>query len=161
MPDLESLLDRLILGRVEFVIVGGFAAFAHGATLYTEDIDICCRFSADNLMRLQGALRDLHPGHRMTPSRVPLRLTADECRGLKDLYLDTDYGQLDCIGFVTGVGDYQAVEKESVEIQLPGGPCRILKIDALIRAKEALGRPRDVEAVLQLKAIRERLARKG
>jgi hypothetical protein len=34
-------------------------------------------------------------------------------------------------------------------------PCHLLSLDALIRAKEALGRPRDQQAVLQLKAIRE------
>jgi hypothetical protein len=34
--------------------------------------------------------------------------------------------------------------------------CRVLGLDALIRAKEAAGRPRDQETVVQLKAIRER-----
>ncbi len=159
MPDLDSLLKRLIEHKLEFVVIGGFAAFAHGFTLPSEDIDVCFPFSPENLMRLQKALADLHPVHRMTPSRVPLKLTPEECRGLKNLYLDTDYGQLDCISEVTGVGGFDGVKKESVTIRLAKGTCRILGIDALIRAKEALGRPRDKEAVLQLKAIRE--ARRG
>ena len=35
MPELESLLDRLIQGRVQFSVVGGFAAVAHGVTCIT------------------------------------------------------------------------------------------------------------------------------
>ena len=45
MPDFESLLNRLIQSNVEFVIVGGFAAVAHGVSLPTQDIDVCCRFT--------------------------------------------------------------------------------------------------------------------
>jgi len=33
MNDLESLLKRLVDHRVEFVIVGGYAAVAHGVSL--------------------------------------------------------------------------------------------------------------------------------
>ena len=156
MADLESLLERLIRHRVEFVVIGGFAAVAHGVSLLTRDIDICCRFAADNLMRLQTALADLHPVHRMTPVRLPLELTPRKCRGLKNLYLDTDLGQLDCLGSVLGVGAYDEVTEQSVEINLPGGRCRVLNIDALIAAKHAMGRPRDREAIFQLRAIKER-----
>ena len=116
----------MIRGRVEFVVVGGFAAVAHGVTLITQDIDVCCRFTPENLMRLQEAIAD------------------------------TDWGQLDCLDEVLGVGSYEEVLAQSVDVPLPAGPCRILGIDALIKAKEAMKRPRDREAVLQLRAIRQR-----
>ena len=38
----------------------------------------------------------------------------------------------------------------------PAERCRVLGLDALIKAKETMGRPRDRAAVEQLKAIRER-----
>jgi|SRR6185503_4385184 len=157
MPELESLIERLIQQQVEFVIVGGFAAVAHGVTLLTQDIDICCRFDAENLLKLQTAIDDLHPVHRMTPQRLPLSLTTADCVGLQNLYLDTDYGQLDCLGIVLGIGDYNEVQKQSVIIDFAGGECRVLSIDGLIKAKEAMGRTRDKQTVLQLKAIKERL----
>ena len=75
MSDLETLLKRLLDQRVEFVIVGGYAVMAHGAPLVTQDVDICCRFNAANLLRLQAAAADLHPVHRMTPQKLPLHLT--------------------------------------------------------------------------------------
>jgi hypothetical protein len=156
VPDLESLLARLIHYHVEFVIVGGFAAIAHGVSLVTQDIDLCCRFTPENLLKLQDAIADVHPVHRLTPQKLPLRLTRENCAGLDNLYIGTDLGVLDCLGNVLGVGDYDDVKEHSVEISLAGGQCRVLDIDSLIKSKEAMNRPRDREAVIQLKAIQER-----
>ena len=102
MADFESLLKRLIQHHVDFVIVGGYAAVAHGISYLTQDIDVCCSFEPANLLRLQQALADLHPVHRMTPQRIPLELTLESCQNLKNLYLDTDLGQLDCLGSISG-----------------------------------------------------------
>ena len=159
MPELESLLERLVQNRVAFAVVGGFAAVAHGVSLLTEDVDVCCRFTPANLLRLQAALKDLHPVHRMTAARLPLILTRQDCARLKNLYLDTDYGQLDCLGEVKGIGDYREVARHSVLVELPFGSCRVLGIDALIRSKEAMDRPRDRAAIVQLRAIKERSRR--
>jgi hypothetical protein len=152
LPDLEGLLERLIRYRVEFVVIGGFAAVAHGVTLVTQDIDICCRLAPDNLMRLQDALADIHPVHRMPPSRPPCASPRD--RPSSTTCTETDWGQLDCLGKCSA-GDYEQA-CASVPVSLPAGPCLILSIEALIRAKEAMGRERDHQAVLQLRAIRER-----
>ncbi len=157
MQDSDLLLKRLIEHKVEFVIVGGFAAVAHGVTLVTQDMDVCCRFSGENLLRLQRALEGLNPVHRITPQRLPLALTLDNCGGLENLYVSTDIGVLDCLGSIAGIGGYEEVLAGSMEIELEVGKCRILTVDALIRAKKAMDRPRDAEAVLQLEAIRERL----
>ncbi len=75
MSDPFNLLRRLAQARVEFVIVGGYAGVVHGCTYVTQDIDVCCVFSPDNLLMLQEALSELHPVHRMTPGRVPFELT--------------------------------------------------------------------------------------
>ena len=75
--DLPNLLQRLVRGGVDFVIVVGYAGVVHGCTLLTQDIDICCAFSGGNLLALREALTDLHPVHRMTPGRQVLELTAE------------------------------------------------------------------------------------
>lgn len=74
MSELESLLHRLIQYRLEFVIVGGFAAMAHGVTLLTQDIDVSMPFNRRSLRSLEEALADLHPVHRLTPARLPFEL---------------------------------------------------------------------------------------
>lgn len=154
MYDLENLLARLTEHKVRFVLVGGFAAVAHGSTLMTHDVDVCCEMSFENLSTLQMSLDDLHPVHRMTPMRLPLEITPAFCKGLKNLYLSTDIGQLDCLGEIAGIGTYLHVLEGSEEIQLPFGTCRVLTLDSLIAAKTAMNRPRDREVLLQLQAIR-------
>ena len=51
--DFFDLLKRLTEADVDFVIVGGFAGVIYGCTDVTQDIDICCDFTADNLLALQ------------------------------------------------------------------------------------------------------------
>ncbi len=153
--DLLDLLERLGAAGVEFVIIGGFAGVVHGCSYVTEDIDICCDFSPANLLALQKALSGLHPVHRMTPQRKKLLLTEKTCRQFKSLYLDTDIGQLDCVGSVEGVGDYRQVKRASEFVEVEDTPVRILKLDWLIKSKKAMNRPRDRQAVLQLEAIKK------
>lgn len=155
MQNLAELTRRLIEGRVEFVLVGGFAALSHGVMRSTRDVDICCRFSETNLMRIQKAFSDLHPVH-FPRTDLPLQLTPEQCGQLKNLYLKTDLGRVDCLGEVLGIGDFNEVVKHSVELELPAGKCRVLDIDALIRAKEAMNRDHDRITVKELKEIKKR-----
>jgi hypothetical protein len=158
MQNLSELTRRLVEAQVEFVLIGGFAAVTHGVTLVTRDVDICCRFSEANLRRIQKAFADVHPVHRSRPD-LPLALTPEQCEGLKNLYLKTDLGIVDCLGEVLGVGDFESALKHSVELELPFGSCRVLDFEALIRAKEAMNRDHDRIAVRQLREIQRRRQR--
>lgn len=150
-----NLLERLVEAGVDFVIIGGFAGVVYGCTYITQDIDICCDFSSDNLLLLQKGLSNLHPVHRQTPKRKILELTRENCGEYKNLYLDTDIGQLDCLSFIDGVGDYQKVKEGSEIIEVEDMQLRVLNLDALIKSKKTMNRPRDKEAVLQLEAIKK------
>jgi predicted nucleotidyltransferase len=153
--DFFNLLERLVEAGVDFVIIGGFAGVVYGCTYITQDIDICCDFSSDNLLLLQKGLSNLHPVHRQTSKRKKLELTQENCGDYKNLYLDTDIGQLDCLSFIDGVGDYRKVKEESKVIEIEDIRLRVLNLDALIKSKKAMNRPRDKEAVLQLEAIKK------
>jgi hypothetical protein len=150
-----NLLERLVNAGVDFVIIGGFAGVVHGCTYVTQDIDICCDFRPATLLALQGAISDLHPVHRMTPKRKRLELTERACGQFKNLYLDTDIGQLDCLSFIEGLGDYDQVKRESELIEVEEIKVRVLSLNALIKSKKLMNRPRDKEAVLQLEAIKK------
>ena len=154
MSSFLSLLERLALGGVDFVLVGGYAGIVHGCTYVTQDIDVCCDFSPANLLALQEALGDLHPVRRMTPGRKPLHLTPENAAEFRNLYLDTDLGRLDCLSHVEGIGGYEQVRQSSDRIEVEGMPFRVLSLDSLIAAKQAMKRPRDREAVRQLQAIK-------
>jgi len=64
---------------------------------------------------------------------------------------------VDCLSEVLGVGDFERVLSQSIRVELPSGSCRILDLDALIRAKEAMNRDHDRITVRQLREIKKRL----
>ena len=153
----KALLSRLKEQKVEFVIIGGVCGVLHGASLVTLDLDICCRFSRENLRRLEAAVKDLRPRHRLTTNKLPLELTDELCVRLKNIYLNTDLGVLDCLGEVAGIGDYEQVLQRSVPHVMSYGEFRMLNLDALIAAKAAVGRQKDLDAIRLLQAIKEKL----
>jgi hypothetical protein len=156
MLQLTEILKRLCDAKIEFSLIGGLASRQYGVTLVTEDVDICARFTPENLRRIENAVKDFHPRHRLTADKLPLALTDELCRSLKNMYLTTDLGILDCLSEVAGVGDFDAVLKKSELISFPFGQCHVLGINALMDAKKAVGRPQDLIAVSQLMAIKER-----
>jgi hypothetical protein len=156
MEPLTEILRRLHDAKVEFSLIGGFASRHYGVSLVTEDVDICARFTPENLRRIESAFKDFHPRHRLTANKLPLELTDELCRSLKNIYLTTDLGILDCLSEVAGVGGFDAVLKKSELNSFPFGHCYVLGIGALIEAKRAVGRPHDLIAVSQLMAIKEK-----
>jgi predicted nucleotidyltransferase len=68
---------------------------------------------------------------------------------------------LDCLGEIKGIGGYAECLRRSEPIEIDGQEVRVLTLDALIEAKRAMGRPRDLHAVLELEAIREYLRSEG
>ena len=62
------------------------------------------------------------------------------------------------LGEVAGVGDYEAVKKESVVDTLYDCDVRILTVEGLIKAKRAAGRVKDLLVLPELEALKELLA---
>lgn len=153
MEHLTKILELLNREHVEYVLVGGLAGVFHGVPLVTRDVDVCMPFTEDNLLRLERALASLHPTHRQTPQRLPFSVADDFPRGLKNVYLRTDLGVLDCLGEILGIGDFTAVLSRSEIVELPIGQCRILSLSGLIDAKAALDRTQDKLALIHLKKI--------
>ncbi len=57
---------------------------------------------------------------------------------------------LDC---VFGIGDYQALARHSIKVPLFGRKYRVISLEDLIKAKEALGREKDLLTAKELRAI--------
>ena len=152
----QALLTRLKDSGLEFVVIGGVCAVYHGAPVATFDLDICCAFGEANVLRIEAAVKDLHPVHRLTANKLPLELTRSAFSSLKNVYLQTDWGKLDCLSEVAGIGNFAAVLHHSVPARFSYGDFRVLSIDALIAAKSAVGREKDLAAVRLLRAIKEK-----
>jgi hypothetical protein len=156
----QALLERLKQHDLDFVVIGGVCCVYYGVPMATLDLDICCRFNESNLKKLEAAVGDLHPFHRLTPQKLPFELTPELCLTLKNLYLQTDLGRLDCLSEVLGIGGYDEVLHNSQSATLSYGEFKFLQIDALVRAKEIAGRDRDLAHLRHLKPIKEKLAKK-
>ena len=153
MTDFRALIGALSEGDVEFVLVGGAAAIAHGATRLTQDVDIVYRHSRENCARLAAALTPFDPYLRGVPRGLPFRLTPDTLNAGLNFTLTTSVGDLDLLGEIPGGGRYEELADESIVLSLFGQSCRCLSLVQLIRAKRAAGRPKDLEALAELEEI--------
>ena len=155
MTDFKALLRVLSEAGVEFILVGGVAATVHGSTRLTVDVDAVYRRDARNIERLVLALTPYHPYLRGAPAGLPFRWDAATIRRGLNFTLSTDIGDLDLLGEITGGGGYEALLADTVGIRVFGIECRCLTLERLIDVKRAAGRPRDLEAIAELEAIRE------
>jgi predicted nucleotidyltransferase len=155
MTDIESLLRTLARNRVEFIIVGGAAATAHGSARLTEDLDIVYRRTPENIAALTSCLAPYKPYLRGAPPGLPFQWDAGTLtRGL-NFTLVTDLGPLDLLGEITGGGRYEDLLPHTISLKLFGVSCRCLGLRRLIEVKRAAGRPRDLEAVAELESLLE------
>ena len=157
----QALLMRLKDNGLEFVVIGGLCVVYHGVPVATFDLDICCPFGEENVWKIESAVKDLNPVHRLTANKLPLAETRSSFKDLKNIYLQTDWGKLDCLSEVTGLGRYDQVLEQSILHSMSFGTFRMLNLDALIAAKAAAGRPKDLDAVRLLQAVKERKAQRN
>lgn len=155
MTDLKPLLTKLRDADVEFVLVGGVAATAHGSARLTQDVDIVYARTPQNIARLVDTLKPYAPYLRGAPPGLPFRWDAETIERGLNFTLTTKLGSLDLLGEITGGGTYHDLLPESIEIKVFGVTCRCLDLDPLIRVKRAAGRPKDLEVIAELEAIRE------
>ena len=155
MIDYPRLLGALVEADVEFVIVGGLAATAHGSARLTQDLDVVYARSSENVERVARAMADLHPVLRGAPSGLPFRWDASTIHAGPNFTLTTDAGDVDFLGEIAGIGGYAEAARESLTIEFFGVRCLCLDLPALIRAKKAAARRKDLEAVAELEALLE------
>ncbi len=160
MQSFSQLLQRLADAGLDFVIVGGYAAVAYGSSLVTRDLDICAVLTPENVDTLRRTLADAHPRHRLTHKRLSFLKHPGKEEPLQNLYLETDIGVIDVLSSILGVGDFDRLKSQSETLEVGGRQFRVISIDDLIQAKEALGRERDLLAAKELRAIAAKRARR-
>ena len=151
----EDLLKELHRLGVEFIIIGGMAAVAHGSAYLTLDLDLCYSRKKENLEKLAEALASFQPHLRGAPPDLPFRLDAATLRSGMNFTLSTNLGDLDILGEVSGLGDYRAALSFSEELELYGMRCRVLTLEGLIKTKKAAGRTKDLMLLPELEALIE------
>ena len=156
----EEIIAALVRADVRFVVIGGVAATIQGSARFTNDIDICYDTAPDNVERLVQLLVGWSAYLRGVERGLPFVMDAKAFRITPVMTLTTDVGNIDVLDVVRGVGDFAAVLKASEVVEIEDLEFRSLKLDALIASKRSVGRPRDVEHLIELEAIRA-LRRRG
>jgi hypothetical protein len=155
MTNFREAVTVLSRAGVSFIVVGAYAGILQGAAQVTQDIDICYERSPENMKRLAAALEPYHPNLRGAPPGLPLTLHERTLAQGMNFTFQTDFGDIDLLGELSGVGQFPELARDAVSIDLHGIQVLVASLDVLIRSKRAAGRPKDLLSLPELEALRE------
>jgi hypothetical protein len=127
--DLARILTTLDRYGVEYLVVGGLGARAHGATRPTQDIDVVPSSTAENLDRLAGALRELGARLRVAgmtdeeTRQLPVVVDGSTLAAFGSTTWSTDAGSIDVLHDLptaTGRRSYDDLLSRSTTASLDG-----------------------------------------
>ncbi len=124
-----SVLDALQKERVDYVLIGGFAIVLHGATRFTQDIDIFVKTTEENIVRLRNALNSVFHDESINEITLPEINNYDVIR-----YGTNDDFSIDIIGKLGEAFSYEDVAYKEVFVE--GKKIRLATIESLYKLKE-------------------------
>jgi len=148
------ILATLAAREVDFVVIGGLAAVAHGSRRVTRDIDIVVMPDDENLARLERTLGELE-AVALLPGGGEAPITSADIAmiGLgATLHTASPAGRLDVVGAPVGAAPYAELRRRSIVTSLGEVEVRISGIDDLIAMKRAAGRPLDLQDIADITA---------
>lgn len=165
--DPGRILVLLEQRSVDYVLVGGLGAQAHGATRPTSDIDCVPDGTIENLERLAAALRDLGARLRVggmsddEARQLPVQLDAATLRAFGNSTWMTDAGPIDILRELrdrrgADVG-FDSLRQRSVDQEIGGVVVHVAGLDDIIAAKEHADRDKDRQALPELRRLRDHL----
>lgn len=155
MVKVKEFLSQLHRFDVRFVIIGGQAAVFQGSAYITADMDICYARDKENLENIVKALSPFHPYLRGVEKNLPFKFDIETLKMGLNFTFSTDIGDIDLIGEITGIGDFDKVLKFSETMEIYEIECNVLTIEGLLKSKKALRRPKDEAVIKELEALRE------
>lgn len=150
--DPDEVIGALSRHQVEFVVIGGIAAIAHGSRRMTEDLDIVIDQRVANCRRLIAALVELEAKYRLSSGRWTKVSPQSDPKWLaKENYLfETCAGGIDVMNRIEGVPSWKEARPRALEAEAFGHTVFILDKDTLIRSKLVAGRDKDLSDVAEL-----------
>ena len=153
VPEFADLLRALNNEHVRYVVVGGLAMILQGSSYVTFDLDFAISKDDNDPAAVVRALAPFRP----FPPRYgsPEHFVWDE-RSLTISVVDliTDAGQVDILRLLPGVDSFEGLWSRSELRTLAGLEIRVASIDDLIAMKTAASRPKDLDHIRQLIALK-------
>lgn len=151
--EIAPFVKQLDEHAVRYVVIGGIAMVLQGCAHVTGDVDFAVARDPDNLRSLVLALAHIHPKLRGAPPDIPFILDERLLKNTFNLTLETDWGNLDILGEVAGIKQFQDLFENSTLASVEGVDIRIASIEDLIRMKRAANRVKDQNHILELQAL--------
>jgi hypothetical protein len=149
-----AVLRELHAHGVDFVCIGGFAAYLQGSAIPTVDVDIVPDSARDNLTRLSDALRALGARVRNGDDEpLPFAHDATNLAGSVFWNLTTRHGDLDISFTPSGTQGFPDLRQDAITVDLHGTPVLLASLADVIRSKEAAGRPKDLRVLPGLRKL--------
>lgn len=148
-PQPEGLAAGLVDEGVDFIIIGGFAAIAHGAPRVTRDLDVVVEPTSENLVRLKRML-DAVAARRLGTDAPLTEADLAELGLGATLHTITHFGRFDVVGAPAGAAPYADLRGRAVPARLGGTEVSIAGLDDLIAMKRAAGRELDLRDIADL-----------
>jgi hypothetical protein len=107
------------------------------------------------------ALREIKSTLRGAPSDLPFDIHARTIAFGLNFTLQTTFGGFDLLGEVEPIGSFEDVMKNAEEFEF--GPWRlwVIGLDDLLRVKEFINRPKDLQSLYELRALKRLRDEKG
>ena len=154
--DPEQLLEALSRHKVNFVLIGALAARLYGFPRLTADADITPAVDKPNLGRLAAALKELDAKiyTESIPEGLPFDCSTAMLGRARMLNLITHAGRLDIAFEPAGTEGYDDLKKDAERFEAFGVRFLVASLEDIIRSKEAAGRPKDLDDVAILRAMK-------
>jgi predicted nucleotidyltransferase len=152
LRQIAQILDR---HAVEYIVIGGQAEILMGSPRITYDVDLCYSRTPQNLQHLASALQEIQPTLRGAPPGLPFIIDARTLEMGSNFTFKTPIVDLDLLGWVEPIGDYHALKKNAIQLNIGDMDISVIDLDDLIRIKQHVGREKDKGSLLQLLAIKK------
>jgi hypothetical protein len=161
----ERILAALDRHGVEYVLIGGLAAVAHGSAIPTTDLDLVPEASRPNLARLAAALGELDAKLRVPDLAYPLDVALDDHSfdAFTTAAFRTPHGDVDVVLRPDAPGPgryftYAELNERAQNREAFGVTIRVADLGDIMASKAAAGRPQDLAALPHLSALRTAVA---
>lgn len=152
-----DLISTLAGHNVDYVVIGGFAAIAHGSPRATRDLDVVVAPDDHNLVRLAAALEALGAVRRLADgARRPVGPADLATIALgTTMHMTTSAGALDVVCRPAGAAPFAELLDRAVRVALGDQSVLVAGLDDLIAMKRAAGRPLDLQDIADLTEPRD------
>mgnify|MGYP001765468933 CR=1 FL=1 len=134
IDDLKLLLQEFNRQQVDYLLIGGYALFAHGYHRATTDIDVLVPATQSAGERVKSALMIL-PDHAAKDIEPSWFEEGENIRVVDEIVVDI---------MLSACGEtYETLKRHVQEIDLEGIPVRTIDLEGLLKTKQTL-RDKDI-----------------